>query len=303
MKYKKKSTKVKNNYAERGCISVKDYAIYTSRKANADALLSAKSLIPASPYVFNNCAWTLTPQVRNARFELRSGAFSANIGGYGLQPSPRCSDDAKALSKARGLSRNCGEPQGTDINEYTPGGQVPPCPGGAEGTCAPIDFYSTFSKGSFWGPLLKPEKMGVDLIFEYNSVASNPVPYNSGRPCGSPPTFTWGRKVLMGGFVEHGSSRRCVDNTNLFDCCCSCPPDQVKIPQVIPGLAPCSNLAINQAQVEQLRSAIEAAMIAGACILAVALAAKLTALLLPVLIPAGCAYTMITLTTPCQNEQ
>lgn len=298
MKYKKREENENSSSASKTCISVADYAKYT----RAAAQLKARQLvINKSPktYQSEGCEWQVVPEVRSAYYYIREGELTD----FGLDPMLRCEDDKAALAGAAYSILGCGKPE-KKLIEYTPGGARPPCPGGVEGTCVEPTESLEYTKGSQWEPDGPGNSMAVSLVYEYRYSYSNPTRLGS-KPCGLPPVPTsWRRDEQSVGNVQSENLKRCVSRISNYDCCCSCPPDQVKVPQVVPGLAPCYNYNnASQAQLESLLKAATAALVVGACAAAVFFAAKYTALFLAGLaanpLTAGCAIRMIPLIVPC----
>ncbi len=299
MKYVKKTTILGAVTQNRQCTPLNIYNLFTVARARQRAEAEAQNKIP--PSVSNgNCTWSTIAEVKNATYKCESGA---------LQPSPRCSPE----NPTPGNGSHGGSCSGRkEMNEYAPGGSKPPCAGGTEGVCVQKGKdearWSTNYQPSDWK--MDPPAPGnfpktVYLSYSYRWVANSLMKKGSG-PCPSPPgPGSWflveGLKV---GEFKTEIWRRCEDRMRTFDCCCSCPPDQVKVPQVVPGLAPCySYNNASQAQLESLLKAATAALVVGACAAAVVFAAKYTALFLAGLaanpVTAGCAIRMIPLIVPC----
>ena len=295
MKYKKKEKRENGSDARRTCITTADYAKYSKLAATIEATKIANNLITKTT-VSGGCTWQGAPELQYVSYTIDGGLTR----GYGPEPDFRCQDDRDVLDAPSFSILGCGKPPKT-VLEYIPGGSRPPCNGGVEGSCSETSKSREFTQGSQWEPDGPGNPVDVFLNFEYRTVFSNGSGGGSTK-CNNPPSPTnWQRYSQKVGQAQTEEEQRCVTDIKNYDCCCDCSQNPVKVAEIIPGLSPCYNLQLNQAQAEQLKTAINAALIAGACVLAAVLAAKLSALVIGAALAARCAYAMVTLTAACQK--
>jgi hypothetical protein len=297
MKYIKKVISTNISAKRRSCVDEGTYLLYTQDLARISARADAENRIPKQ-VSSQGCTWRTIAEVRDARYQLKTD------GAYGLAPLPRCQNQDTRFDILGGM---CTQPglQRKETTEYRPGGGKPPC---SNSVCPPTPTTKVQkdSPGSTWHPVNK-KTAGVRVVYSYRWRPLGVISFGpSQRGAGDCPIPSPGNWIAASINVTNATltdETKCQEETKTYNCCCSCPPNQVKIPQLSPGLAPCQNLRVNQQQLYQLRSAIEGALIAGACIAAAVLAAKFTAIAIAAYTAAGCAYTMITITPPpCQNR-
>jgi len=312
VKYKKKTIS-KNKYADdRGCIDEASYAQFSQAAALIEAQQQADRRFMGATRSLNGCTWSTRVEVRNARYEVHTGTNS----GYGLQPLPRCQivnnpGDGSSFDPLGGTCKD-GRPQET--NEYIPGGSRPPCPNNAEGICVYVDRQKSWSQGSSWkvDPTEPFYESVVALTYDFRVVPNSVINRPSGRNCTRPDNDPWQTKTGAGLTscprckAKMVVESRCYDETVNYDCCCSCPPEQVKVAQIvpatsiIPGLAPCYGIQ-TPAQAQALIDAAYSALAIGACAVAIAFLAQATAIIIGTALAAGCAYQMIMINAPCTN--
>jgi len=296
VKYKKKEQIIGKSYAFKVCTSNHHYSTFTEGRANQVALSDARSKIP-DRIDSGGCRWYTSPEVRNAKYVASSRRDAV------LPPRPRCGKEDP--NTGGGLCDLTDFPiRGITIVTYEPGGSRPPCAGGKEGTCTFSKQSDEYAPGSRWVEGPSGEQAQVTLEYEYRWVLNSGSMRISGTgPCPSAPVDTLKPSKKSIGPIDLIRATRCTATNRTYDCCCNCSDQAIKVAQIVPGLSPtyCYNLKLNQAEVDALKTAIEAALIAGACVLAAVLAAKLSAIIIAAALAAKCAYTMVPVTAPCQN--
>jgi hypothetical protein len=138
----------------------------------------------------------------------------------------------------------------------------------------------------------------VSLVFEYRYTYSNGTPIGSAKCSSAPSPTSWQKYGEAAGSANTEESERCVTTKKDYDCCCTCEP--VKVPVIEYCREP---VKINQAQVEQLRNAIAAALVVGLCVLAVTKGAALRALILGAAAAAACSTTEENIEGACENKK
>ena len=296
MKYKKKYIIFGAATSGRACTPLNIYNLFTPARAHQRALGEAANKIPKS-LSSGGCTWSTIPEVKDAE-------YTTDYRGGGLQPKPRCfPPEIPEPGKGSHSKNRCAGSK--DVYEYTPGGSKPPCPNNMEGTCVQVGRdearWSKTNPPTDWtidppGP--SSPSRPIYFKYSYRAVAGSIIKKGSG-PC--PPTpqpSTWyiSDPVIITNFINQGLSR-CEDRIRYYDCCCSCPP--VKVPVIEYCQRP---IQLNQAQVDQLRNGIVAAMVAGLCVLALTRGAALRALMLGAAGAAGCSTSEEEIESGCAPQ-
>jgi len=292
-------------------ISATDWNTYNQQYAYNMALQEANKLKPSrmqgSPA---GCLYDTKVIVPDAYFELTNGGGLNGGGqaGWGLWPQSarQCinvqTPDQPCLQE--GPITGPGQPTTTT---YTPGGKTPPCPGGVEGCCNLTERKTQWLNGSSWTEKYL-RSSGIRLNFKYQVFPNNLIgrPVSSNRTCVPPRPFPLKtHSVAWQGSIAINQRSRPYSFYEKYTCKCNCEPAKVAqiVPatSIIPGLSPCYSIQ-TPAQAQALIDAAYSALAVGACVVAIALLAQATAIIIGTALAAGCAYQMIMISAPCPQQ-
>jgi len=290
--YKRKITFLCGATNQKTCTPPRIYDTFTAERAVLRAKSDAAKKLPKTVSE-GGCTWSTIPEVRNAKYETSAGCPAK------LQPRARCwPENPTPGNGTHGVRQDAKQ-----VIEYTPGGKKPPCANNVEGNCVQDGkdeaIWSKTGEATDWtlrDTGSNKSAYPIFLSYEYRWVADSITKSGTGQ-CPPPPgPGTWfvSDAAKVGEFMSE-DWYRCEDRIRKYDCCCNC-PEAVKALQIVGGLSPCPSYSMSNAQQKTL---ITAALLAGACVAAVALGAQFSAAAAGIALRYGCSTAYASITAYC----